>query len=210
MLNLTGDDPSQMQYEIPLRVEIEDGGTCRCDYVKIRDCGLPLLHRKGRLEIGTLDCARFTADLFNSHGDLKITNLIVDFDSDFEHSDEYHADALGQFFSEKTGGRCGNVKIKNIFARIRGEDVQGMMLSETDNYHDFHIGYGDVDIEIDYPFAFVANTLQDSYINMGDNGIKILKRKKSKYRSKRVFVENYSDDQELQLDDGVDVIRREL
>lgn len=201
-LELSGSDPSKMQDDVAWRVMIPEGDTAEFGYVKIRDCGLPLRHDSGFLKINTLDCKRFTADLFNSHGDLDIENLVVDYDgTDFtaEDYEGYHPDALGQFFC-KSKDEVKNVRIHNIYARIKGELIQGMMLSEGNDYSGFSIGGGDVDIKIDYPYAFVANTLKESDIDVGDNGVKVQNVKCSDHQSCAVVVKRHSELQTIVTD----------
>lgn len=210
-LNLTGDNPASMQDDVAMRVMHPDGTLATYGAVKIRDCGLPLRHDSGDLYIETLDCKRFTADLFNSHGNLEIVNLIVDYDgTEFTEEDYegYHPDALGQFFNHKTK-KCGNVKIHNIYARIRGNLIQGFALTEGHDYHNFDIDIGEGFIEIDYKYAFFANTLRDSNLNLGNNGVKILKRKPTDCISTNTFITRCSKDQIIILDDnsGISVMK---
>ena len=201
-LELTGSDKSKMQDDVAWRVMLNDGDSAEFGYVRIRDCGLPLRHDSGLLKIHTLDCANFTADLFNSAGNLDIENLVVDYDGrDFsaEQYETYHPDALGQFFSAVLS-EVKNVRIHNIYARIKGPLIQGMMLSEENVYSNFTIGGGLVDIQIDYPFAFVANTLEQSDIDVGDNGVKISNVKCSAHVSCDVNVKRYSQEQQIMSD----------
>jgi len=199
-LYLTGKDPAARQNDVALRIRSQ--GRVVFDKLIIRDCGMPIRHESGDLYIHTLDAARFTADLLNSTGNIEIFNLIVDFDGTNFTWEDYkgiHPDALGQFFDHKTGV-VRNVKIHNIYARIRGELIQGFMLSETDQYTNFHIGTGSVDIEIDYKYAFSANTLEDSYVNVGDCGVRILDKKLSDYTSGNVEIERHSSAQLINTD----------
>lgn len=192
-INLKGVNPALMQNDVALRVHTPFHQETIIEYLKIRDCGLPLRHTNGKLKITTLDCKRFTADLLNSHGDLEIENLIVEYDNpDFIYSDNYHVDALGQFF-DNINKVVSNVKIHNIHARIKGPKIQGFMLSEDHDYYNFKIGTGKVDIKLDYKYAFVANTLRDSFINVGNNGVKIKNVKRSKYNSDNVKIIMYND-----------------
>lgn len=170
---IKGSDIDQMQNDVALIVNAK--GNVHFKTLEIWDCGLPLVHTGGSLRIEKLKCQEFSADLLNSCGGLHIDELEVYYDYDFNYSDNYHVDALGQFFTNK--GSCDDVYIGKITATIIGKNVQGMILSETCNYDNFSIGSKGCDIAMEYPYAFVANTLENSYINVGNNGIKIKKVK---------------------------------
>ena len=208
-LTLKGQDPSKRQDDNPLRIKAPDNEVVQFQHLKITDCGMPIRHESGKLKIQTLECKRFTADLFNSHGDLEIVNIIVDYDgSDFTEEDykKLHPDALGQFFN-KTTKKCGNVKIHNIYATIRGKLIQGFALTEDHDYHNFDINIGDGYINIDYKYAFFANTLRDSKLNLGNNGVKILKRKPTRYVSAGTKIIQHSDNQIIVLDKDSSVLK---
>jgi len=190
------------QNDVGVRIEIPKNEVVEFKYLDIRNTGLPIRHISGGLIVQTLVAVDFTADLFNSPGNLTIDNLIVEVDgSNFSRADyrKYHVDALGQFFSKNKN--VTNVTINNIEAVITGKLIQGMMLSEGDNdYSNFSIGRGNVEIQIDYPYAFNANQLRDSYINVGDNGIIIKNRKDSNYNTQNVIVKKYSKLQDIIID----------
>jgi len=186
-----GIDPSLQQDDVALRIRVPHDQDIRFNDLKIRDCGLPLRHDSGNLQIGLLDAARFTADLFNSGGHLDIHTLKVVFDwSEYEYSDAYHVDALGQFFNHVTNV-CRYVRIHNIDATIIGPKVQGFACTEPHQYIDFKVGTGTVKIRMEYKYGFFANNLEDSYINVGTNGVKILKRKPCHCRTDNVKIENH-------------------
>lgn len=163
------------------------------DELEIVNVKVPIIHRRGILKIGKLTCANFSHDLLNSGGNLTIDQLNVEYHGDrwkFNRAG-YHSDALGQFFNDKSG-ICANVEINNIYARITGKSSQGMMLSsgKTD-YINFNIGMVSADIEIDYRYAFVANSLKYSLLNMGDNNsVKIRNVKKGIFNTTSVYVHN--------------------
>lgn len=179
---ISGESPEKMQDDVALVVDTD--GEVLFDTLELYKCGVPLVHKNGKLKIKRLLAYDFTADLLNSWGNLEIDELVVYYNNpDFLYSDKYHVDALGQFFGS-------NVTIKKITARIKGSKVQGMMLSEPILYENFFIGENGVDIQIEYPFVFVANTLRNSALNFGDHNIKIKKVKDSEYHSANIFIEN--------------------
>ena len=197
------------QVDIAVRVNIPSHETVEFGTLEIKDCGLPIRHDSGNLLIRKLIATRFTADLFNSAGNLTIDTLIVDVDGSHLTMDDYktyHMDALGQFFSRlKTN--VENVTINNIEARIKGKQVQGMMLSEPyNNYTNFSIGKGKVDIVMDYPYALNANQLNESYIDVGDNGILIKERKSTKFETSNVTIKKYNNNQTIVLNDKANTV----
>lgn len=181
-----GMDKSQMQRDVALLINTqEDVGFSTLD---ISECGIPI--RKiglGKLEIDHLILSAFSADAFNLNSNVHIHHLEVDYyNPSYVYSNRYHVDALGQFFSIY---EVSNITIDKITARIRGKNIQGMMLSEPINYSNFSIGVEGCDIEIEYPYAFVANTLKDSFLNLGDNQVKIKKVKPCRHKTSNVWVE---------------------
>lgn len=205
-----GGNPSKMQDDVALRVNTPPQDTTTYSEVYIRRYGLPIRHDCGKLKIKKLDADEFTADLGNSHGDLDIKFLKVNYDgSDFTEEDYelYHPDAGFQFYDYKTKD-CGNVNIPNIEATITGDLIQFMMLSEAHDYHNFNIGRGNVDISIQYKYAFVANNLRDSYIDVGNNGVKIMNVKDSEFVSSNVTIVRYSDDQLIDVDFEANIVNK--
>jgi len=182
------------QNDVGIRVELPDNEVLEFKTLEISKTGLPIRHLSGKLVIETLIATDFTADLFNSGGKIFIDTLIVDVDgSKFDKNyNNYHMDALGQFFSTKHTN-VNDVIINNIQARIRGKNTQGFMLSEAYNdYSHFRIGEGKVQIEMDYEYTLNAIQLRDSFINVGDNNIIIKNRKNSKFGSSNVEIKAYS------------------
>ena len=182
---ITGRSKSMMQDDVAVVVNAK--GDVHFDTLEIWDCGLPLVHTGGNLFIDKLKLQDFSADAFNSYGNLFINELEVSYYYDYKYSNDYHVDALGQFFNFT--GSCSNVYIGKIKAEIVGSKVQGMMLSEANKYSNFSIGSEGADISLDYPYAFVANTLEDSYINVGNNGLKIKEVKDSLYNTNNIWIE---------------------
>ena len=183
---LKGIDKTQMQWDVPLLISTsEDVGF---SLLEISDCGIPFRQiGNGKVEIDHLILSNFTADAFNSNGNLHIHHLEVDyFNPNYVYNDDYHVDALGQFFGL---GKVSNVTIDRITARIRGKYIQGIMLSEPIKYSDFSVGVEGVDLEIDYDFGFVANTLEDSFLNLGNSQIKIKKVKPSNHVTSNIWIE---------------------
>lgn len=201
-VELQGKNPALFQGDNPLRIRAPEHAVVKFGYLNISDCGMPIRHESGRLEIQTLHCTDFTADLFNSHGNLFIDTVIVDVDQRSFTEEDYakiHPDKLGQFFSKT--GVVKDVQINNIYARIRGELVQGFMLSEDNVYEKFSIcEHGVADIKLDYEYAFVGNTLKNSYINVGDNAIKIMNVKCAVHESSGVTLEQHSEEQVIDTD----------
>jgi len=204
-LHLVGTNPDELDGDVALRINAPFHHELIFDVLTLSKCGMPLRHESGKVKIRVLDAYDFKADLFNSCGNLEIENLIVHFDgSDFTEEDyktTLHPDALGQFFDHLTK-TVSNVKIHNIYARITGPFIQGMMFSEAHKHFNIQIGTGYVDIQIEYEYAFVANTLENSFVNVGDNGIKIMEVKPSLHNSNKVEYLRYSDDQKIDVDFG--------
>lgn len=170
---LTGNDSSKRQNDVAMRTRLAFGEEANFTSLEIHSCGIPIRHDRGQLNIEELYCHNFTADLMNCGGNLLIERMYVEYDDEsFIYSKDYHVDALGQFFS-KSFTTVKNVTIKYIYARIKGEMVQGMALTESNRYTDFDIGWNGVDIEMDYRYGFIANQLDNSRINMHDQGIRI-------------------------------------
>jgi len=207
IFNKDVDIRTNMSYKIDrdfaLVIRIPEEETVEFKKLTLSNCGMPIRHQSGTLIIDTLIAVDFSADLFNSGGNIIIDNLIVEVDgSNLTEKDynRYHSDALGHFFS-KTKSGVSNVTINNIDAVITGKYVQGMMLSEPYNdYSNFSIGRGSVNIDIDYPYALNANQLRDSFINLGDNGIFIKNRKSSKFKTKDIIVKRYGEEQIISVD----------
>lgn len=197
-----GRDPQAMQDDVALRVRVPDGQLVKFGHVKIRDCGMPLRHDSGILLFDTLDAKRFTADLFNSPGNLIINNLVVHYyNPDFKYSDELHVDSLGQFFNYITRV-VRNVRIHNIKAVIHGPKVQGFGFTEDHRVTDVHIGTGNVSIKMEYKYGLFANTMDKSFVNVGNNGVKILVRKPTIHKTYDVEVKTYPG-QLLVFDEGL-------
>lgn len=185
---LLGNDMSLRQHDIALRTRLGFDDEVNFTQVEIHSCGIPFVHNRGQLNIEELYCHNFTADLFNCAGNLDIDKLYVEYDdASFIYSNAYHVDALGQFFN-KSGTTVRNVRIGSIVARIKGKQVQGMALTETNRYTDFDIGWNGVDIEMDYKYAFLANQLDSSRINFESNGVRILKKKKTHHNTHKVVI----------------------
>ena len=178
-----------MQNDVALVVNSED--IVHFDTLEIAHVGLPLRHiGTGMLVIKHLKLHDFTADAFNSYGNIHIEHLEVDYyNPDFVYSDNYHADALGQLIPRPGSDSVSNVTIGKITANVVGDKIQGIMLSEPVEYYNFSIGAQGAEINMDYPYAFVANTLADSYVNVGNNGIKIKKVKQSLFDTSNVWTE---------------------
>jgi hypothetical protein len=190
-IDIIGSNPQARQGDIALRTNITENEIIIFNKLNIRKCGIGFLHNRGNLFIRELHATDFTADLYNSRGNLFIDKLYVDVDgSKLPYSDKYHMDALGQLFAPR-GQTVSNVYIGEIHARIKGEYIQGMMLSEgICRYSNIRVGEAGANIEMDYKYAFVANQLDNSYINVGDAGIRISKRKASKYSTHDVRVQD--------------------
>ena len=189
---LCGNDASKRQNDIALRTKLSFRDEVNFARLDIHSCGIPFRHDRGQLNIEELYCRNFTADLFNCAGNLDIDKLYVEYDdSSFIYSDDYHVDALGQFFN-KFQNTVRNVRIGYIYARIKGQNVQGMALTESNRYTDFDIGWNGVDIEIDYKYAFLANQIDSSRLNMGANGVRILKKVPTIHNTHKVILSRHS------------------
>ena len=185
---LLGNDMSVRQGDIALRTRLGFADEVNFAKLESHSCGIPFVHSRGQLNIEELYCHNFTADLFNCAGNLDIDKLFVEYDdASFIYSDEYHVDALGQFFN-KSGTTVRNVRIGSIVARIKGKHVQGMALTERNRYTDFDIGWNGVDIEIDYKYAFLANQLDNSRINFANSGVRILEKKETVHNTHKVTI----------------------
>ena len=188
------------QGDIAILIDPGDNVDVSFNKIHVTDCGMPIQHKSGNLFIEELIAVDFTADLFNSVGNLFINKLIVEIDGTGLDYKSYHMDALGQFFN-KNKPLVSNVTINNIEALITGKQIQGMMLSEEYNrYSNFTIGRDIVDIQIDYPYALNANQLDNSYINFGDNGIILKDRKGSKFKTEEVIIKRNSFSQNIVTD----------
>ena len=188
-LRVRGTDPSKFQDDVALRVMTPRHESTTINHLIVRNCGMPLKHDDGAgpLKIKIFDAREFSADLFNSSGNIDIETLLVVYDYEgFNYNDNYHVDALGQIFS--TLNRVvKNVRIHNIVARIKHPKAQGFMGSEANDYIGIHIGTGKVDIQMIYPWAAVMNSARHSSFNVGkNNGIKILNVKRSPYATNNV------------------------
>jgi hypothetical protein len=191
------------QNDVGVLVAVPDNAVVEFKHLEVYDTGLPIKHVSGNLRINTLIAIDFTADLLNSAGNLFIDQLIVEIDAykmtkkDYA---EYHMDAIGQFFN-KNKADVSNVRINNLDVLITGKYVQGMLLSEGYNdYSNFNIGSGNVEVQLDYPYALNANQLRDSYINFGDNGILIKRRKATEFRTSNVTIKRGSHLQVVEYD----------
>ena len=201
-IRITTNQSYKKQGDVGVLVDVPEGDTVEFKHLEVYDTGLPIRHLSGNLVIGTLIAVDFTADLLNSIGNLFIDTLIVEVDGSRltkQDYNNYHVDALGQFYN-KLKTNVSNVHIRNIEAIITGEYIQGMMLSEPyNNYSNFNIGTGSVELQLDYPYALNANQLSDSFINVGNNGIIIKERKKTKFETKDLIIKRHTPGQVIAL-----------
>ena len=203
-VSLVGLNPELKQDDNPLRIRSK--GEVILGKVKARDCGMPIRHEyvdeTSKLFIYELDAARFTADLFNSFGELEIVNLIVVIDGSqftWEDYEKLHVDALGQLFNYNTG-IVQNVRVHNIYARIKGKLIKGLAVTENHLCRNVQFGTGKVDIRIEYKYAALMNTAEKCFINVGDNGVRIKDVKRSKYISNNVEIVKHSTSQLIVTD----------
>ena len=187
---IKGANPSKMQDDVALRVATI--GTVEFDNLNISHCGICIRHDSAKLKIRTLSLSDFTADAINTFGSMDIYQFNVNDNIDFAYSGNYHKDAGFQAFNFKTK-IVKDITIKNIKARIKGLKTQFIMLSEPDHRHTgINICKGGIaDIRMTYKYAFVANQLDTSYINVGKNGIKIKKVKPTPHHCFNVVIKAY-------------------
>ncbi len=91
---------------------------------------------------------------------------------------KYHVDRIIQAYSLSGCAHVGGVVIKNIFMHTRGEEDQGIMLSEAnDYYHDFELGTESLDIDMRYEWLLRCTNVTRLKMGGGDTKLKGLNDK---------------------------------
>ena len=129
----------------------------------------------GKIDIGTLILDGIGGDSINvRHGDIKIERLVVRGDEAWFEYELYHQDICQSYAVEDDGftlnpdGVIRSVSIAHIDIETYRWDHQIFMLSDG-HFVDWMIGYKSIRIRCLYPYWFVANTLENSFIGNLDN-----------------------------------------
>jgi len=114
---------------------------------------------------------------FHENSQLAIDNFELS-NPDYRISDNpewrknYHVDRLIQGYSLSGCAHVGNVIMKNIFMHTRGEEDQGVMLSEAnDFYHDWELGTESLDIDMQYEWLLRCTNV--TRLKMGGGNTKL-------------------------------------
>ena len=129
----------------------------------------------GSLDIGELIIDAIGGDSINiRHGDIFIERLVVIGAKAWIEYEYYHQDICQSYAVEDDGytldpdGVVRRVYIAHVDIEVYDPKHQIFMLSDG-HFAEWHIGYKSLRIRCLYPFWFVANTLERSFIGNLDN-----------------------------------------
>lgn len=191
---------SDKNLDIGLQVNVPEGEVLYIENLELENVFVGIIKfGLGELRIDNLHIHHFGGDAMNIRGsNVHIENYKVHDCEPTRPYSEYHCDAILQAYDFDTK-EIHSITINNLDAIIKGDQVQGIILSEAHDYFNINIKGT---IQSEYPYGFVANSLRNSSIDIGDSGVKIMNVKESEFGSNAVEIVRYSEDQLIDVDFG--------